>query len=199
MASVTGVTAERAQEIWDSSIVSGAIDQLTGRLVFKNRRGDTVDGGSIINPSLQKAYPIGSIFFTVDAANPKDSIGFGIWERWAVGRMPIGIDESNVRYNSVGDIGGSESITLTAGQSGLRDHNHGGATYGSTVNMTYGTSNAVGTNGGYYAKGGGGAEVAGQANTNHAHGIPNSGWQNASEAHENMPPFIACFIWKRTA
>lgn len=208
MASVTGITADRAEEIWNASVVSGSINQSTGRLELKTRGGATLDGGSIVNPSMQKAYPVGSIYFNATAANPATLIGFGTWERWAVGRMPIGVDPSNPRYDTADDAGGAERVTLAWHESGLRDHAHNvqGNTGGSTVNADM-NATVAGSNGGGASTvaRGSDAGVATRliANSNHGHffnvNSGGSGNADAINSHENMPPFLACYIWKRTA
>lgn len=208
MASVTGITAERAEEIWNASVVSGAINQSTGRLELTTRGGTILDGGSIVNPSMQKAYPVGSIYFNVNPANPATLIGFGTWTRWAVGRMPIGVDPGNARYDVAEDAGGSERVTLAWHESGLRDHGHNvqGSTAGSQVNAEV-ASTAAGSNPGgnaTLARGAtqdGGTRTITSSNHGHAFNVNSGGSGNADaiNSHENMPPFLACYIWKRTA
>jgi hypothetical protein len=207
MASVTGITAERAEEIWNASVVSGVINQSTGRLELMTRGGTILDGGSIVNPSMQKAYPVGSIYMNVNPANPATLIGFGTWVRWAVGRMPIGVDPANPRYDASEEAGGAERVTLAWHESGLRDHAHNvqGNTGGSQVNADMTTddaaSNPVGNATIDRAQTGGGTRTI--TGSNHAHffnvNSGGSGNYDAINSHENMPPFVACYIWKRTA
>lgn len=208
MATLTGITAKRAQEIWDSSVVSGSINQGTGRLELMTRGGTVLDGGSIINPSLTKAYPVGSIYMNVTSTNPAALIGFGTWERWAVGRMPIGIDTSNPRYSSSESFGGAERVTLTSEESGLRDHAHGinlnTDTRSITAMFRVNDSSGPPSGGGEIDSANGGpANTAVIDYSGHFHNVSGGtagvGNYNANQSHENMPPFLACYIWKRTA
>lgn len=65
MATVTGLTAERMQEIIDQQIASGAID-LSGKLIFTRNDGSTFDAGSAKGPKGDPAvydipgFPSGS-------------------------------------------------------------------------------------------------------------------------------------------
>lgn len=129
----------------------------------------------------------------------------------------------------VGTVGGAETVVLTAGQSGLRDHAHGAWTAGASTDHSHYVGlgggehahqvklldgdAASGTDGtgvdssnsqGWNTHGVSGETVAGQgghghggqsngqsADHSHAVGMNGSGWVNATEAHENRPPFYA--------
>lgn len=48
MATVTGITAARAQQIEDASIVQGAINPVTGHLLLTKAGGAVIDGGQVV-------------------------------------------------------------------------------------------------------------------------------------------------------
>ena len=43
-------------------------------------------------------YPVGSIYMSVSPENPSSIFG-GTWEAWGAGRVPVGVDTSNEKFN----------------------------------------------------------------------------------------------------
>lgn len=129
---------------------------------------------------LDIIYPVGSIYMSVNSTNPKNLFG-GTWVAWGTGRVPVGIDTSQTEFASVEKTGGEKTHELTINQIPSHQHNIQGAnSSGSSVNWTdravsY-SSDAVGYNAG--------------VRTN---------YQGGSEAHNNLQPYITCYMWKRTA
>jgi microcystin-dependent protein len=107
-------------------------------------------------------------------------------------------------YQTLGQGSGTNSVTLTGAQSGLRDHSHTASTSVSVSNAgahihQIGSSADSGS-GALYRNGDNGSVTSNQNATesggDHTHSatasttINNSGFQDASEAHENRPEFI---------
>lgn len=95
------------------------------------------------------------------------------------GRMPIGVgtgDASDATAHALGDEGGTETHTLTAAQSGLPAHNH-------DVNARVSAEAGGSDNNRLSAANTGGSAF-------NFTGIESTGGTDASEAHNNMPPFI---------
>lgn len=124
----------------------------------------------------QLVYPVGAIYMSTVATNPSTLFGFGTWEQikdtflLAAGNTYTG-----------GSTGGEAAVTLTTKQ--IPSHNH-----------------AI-----FYPNAGAGNDYA-------PIGYPNVGskstfWAVGSytgdvgdgEAHNNMPPYLAVYVWKRTA
>jgi len=129
---------------------------------------------------LNFAYPVGSIKITTTAENPGNTIG-GIWERWGNGRFPLAVDENNADFATAEVTGGEKEHTLTVAE--LPSHTHDvtipvSATDTST--FQFGTSTA------------GGIKQDGEQ------AITSAG-TGSDTAHNNMPPYITCYFWKRTA
>ena len=142
---------------------------------------------SALQTQINNIYPVGSIYMNAtNATNPNTLLGFGTWVRFGEGRMVISQHSSNSRWNSAEETGGSESITLTTAQ--LPTHSHGiGAHRYPRVE--------------YY----GGAEVsitAFDVGTPSPEGPSSTYTSNnagSGQSHDNMPPFITVYMWKRTA
>ena len=130
-------------------------------------------------------YPVGSIFMSVNNVNPSTYLTGTTWEAWGAGRVPVGVDTTQAEFDTVEETGGEKTVTLTAAQSGVPAHTHNtapmwAASSGSgshNVVTGYPTTNKAGS-----------YTVSVEANTA----------QNASQAHNNLQPYITCYMWKRT-
>ena len=123
---------------------------------------------------LSKVYPVGSIYMSLSSTDPKTLFG-GTWERLK-DRFLLAAGDSY----SAGAIGGEATHTLTKDE--MPSHNHYAAVSGGTdsygQNRTAISSFAIKTQGysdssTIFATGGG-------------------------DAHNNMPPYLAVYMWKRT-
>lgn len=242
MASVTGVTAERANEIEDASVVSAT---LAGNdLVLLTKGGTEINVGRIIPPAVN-AWPIGSIFMNTLSTNPATLLGGGTWVRWGKGRVPVSLDEGQAEFDEAEEVGGFKTHTLQANEMPGHNHtypghnhstaqhyhnmyhDHGAATTSTAGNhehTSYGNTTA-GQDVGTYARGAitgrvkDGSLIDGAGDHNHTFDVPafdgNTGWgggQNTGDsaggttstvgggaAHNNLQPYITCYMWKRTA
>jgi len=128
-------------------------------------------------------YPVGAIYMSVASVSPATLFG-GTWVPWGTGRVPVGIDTSDAAFDTVEKTGGAKTHTLSTAE--MPTHNHGGKIAG-TSNGDY-----MGLVGG----GQGGWGIASSTNNNiYRAGISNDG---SGSAHNNLQPYIACYMWKRT-
>mgnify|MGYP000000512002 FL=1 len=176
-------------------------DRTTSTFSVKN--GET---GSIEN-LLDRTYPIGSIYMSVNSTEPSTLFG-GTWERLK-GRFLIGAG-TNTEANSNGEYGdlGRGDPNFAGGETGgqyyhqltideMPEHHHDTNDYTLVVNK-----NAVQIKSNMGAK-----PVIDEEYTNI---IPNikatknedgnaTGDAGRGKKHSNMPPYLAVFMWKRTA
>lgn len=152
-------------------------------------------------------YPIGSIYTSVNSTNPKYLFG-GTWEQLK-DRFLLGAGNTY----SAGSTGGAATVKLTAAQSGVPAHVHGasysganfyirhGATEG-TASVAAGVNTSVET--GVGDTWGNGFEKAtyshkiDRLNIGGTVSVSQNTAVNASAAHENMPPYLTVYMWKRT-
>lgn len=125
-------------------------------------------------------YPVGHIYISYVSTNPATLLGIGTWTAFAAGRVLVGLDGTNVAFDTVGETGGAETVTLTAAQSGVPEHTHTlpyvtDAPSGSSVSLRGDADNG---------------NVPITTNANSA--------SNAAEAHTNLQPYITVYMWRRT-
>lgn len=121
---------------------------------------------------LDNIYPIGSIFISTNTTNPSTYFG-GNWER-IKGRFLLAADDSTYK---IGSTGGEATHKLTINE--MPSHTH--RVYG-YYNMT--------PQGGNYVAGGVVSTVP-----QHYGNYPEK--TGGDKPHNNMPPYLVVYIWKR--
>lgn len=226
MATVTGVSLQKVQQIEANTIISARVEN--GVLYFK--KGDNVTEfsvGTIVQPAIA-AWPVGSIFMNTTSTNPKTLLGLPTsspvtFVRWGLGRVPVSLDPNNLRFDTSEEVGGAETVALDVSQ--MPQHNHGGYTgdqdrdhthtgyaypSGNHNHQSYyrvGTRTVTGGGNANVADSGGGYTTTSDSG-NHDHSVVTNGAsgghlhvigpQGGNAAHENMPPYITVYMWKRT-
>lgn len=174
-----------------------------------------VDEHSSGGLTLDKVYPIGSVYISANGANPNAIIG-GTWEEFATGRTLIGYDPADDDLTETGMTGGEKTHVLTVDE--LPEHNHDVTVdnkelTGSVWNFagqgaTFGPGNSTS---GVFSKGGDGTCFY-PSSTGKATGVNDGFTMDATHkhtasasntgsgtAHNNMMPYITVRMWKRTA
>ena len=129
-------------------------------------------------------YPIGSIYLSVNSVNPTTLFG-GTWENWGAGKVPVGVDLTDTDFATVEKTGGEKTHTLTIDE--IPSHKHILHTY-----RHYGESDISGSYDG--------SEKIGRTASNSDGSsdlitpISNNG---GDEPHNNLQPYITCYMWKR--
>ncbi len=157
---------------------------------------------------LNKTYPIGSIYMSVNSTSPATLFG-GTWVRWGNGRIPVGVDTSQTEFNTVGKTGGEKTHTLTEAEMPQHSHTIAAKTVETALNgahsHTLKYSKTANTNGSGARINGDGTLEAYAMNSSGAHThnvtIPahTTDAKGSGTAHNNLPPYITCYMWKRTA
>lgn len=146
---------------------------------FRNGIELKTPGG--IKSFLDAIYPVGSIYMSVKSTNPGTLFG-GTWVAIAQGRCLVGVGTNKDANNesktfTVRQTGGEYNHTLVLNE--IPKHNHSGRTangWGSLdwgYNFTY-TNTAAWNGDGTESVGGG-------------------------QKHNNIPPYLAVYMWERTA
>ena len=201
--------ADRAQGIADS--LEG-LAGITGIATTEEAIAGVVDNKSMTPLKVKSAieaqvpiqtiinliYPVGSIYSSTNSTSPADLFG-GTWDAMPAGRVLLaqGTSEWGGEYKA-GSTGGTEAETLTIKQIPL--HNHDATTNSTgahTHNITVGYDVSDGTGWGKYMPGSNKTLTTNSTGTHsHTVKISNSG---GGKSHNNMQPYIAVYIWMRTA
>ena len=172
------------------NIIEAINDNLTNSLTGVSKankiKDDTNKSGqnsntykSIKNILLDSVYPVGSIYISVNKESPKSFLG-GEWTLFGQGRTIVGIDSTNPRFKTPEHKDGSETVKLTRDQ--IPRHNH-------YIKMSVPTGVIQDTNA--FTNIGIKSE-SGPINYGSTSDV------GSDLAHENMPPYIVVYMWKRT-
>jgi hypothetical protein len=152
------------------------------------------------HPAAQ-AFPVGSVFLAVVATNPATLLGYGTWVAFGAGRALVGVNGADADFDAAEKTGGAKDVTLTAAQSGVPAHTHPVTDPGHTHVQGVNTATTGGLSG--YAPD---TSTNTRANSGYATSsattgvtVGNSTAADAAAAHNNMPPFVVVYLWKRTA
>ena len=135
----------------------------------------TQGGGKLVD----YIYPIGSIYMSVNSTNPSQLFGRYVDTMADKEEFLYGVDTSNVNFETPEKTGGEETHSLHISE--MPKHNHGMLNYnetGYTVNYSSG-SVLFGSDIGY-------------------EGNINTSYNGSGVPHNNLQPYITCYMWKRT-
>jgi uncharacterized membrane protein YgcG len=149
--------------------------------------------------SMSDAYPVGSIYMNAsNSTNPATLLGFGTWAAFGAGRMPVGIDSGDTDFDTAEETGGAKTHALTEAE--MPKHYH--SLRGPNGPFTSGQQSGSTTSGGLFSGGtpDDGTSAYGTESTGGgaSSGSASQGTGNGN-AHNNMPPYIVVYMWKRTA
>lgn len=124
-------------------------------------------------------YPVGSIYMSATAATADDveAMFGGTWESWGMGRTIVGVDPEDEDFAEAELTGGEKTHTLTVNE--IPSHYHGGI---KTVSSETSGNQQQGVNAGRY--------YGNELNTSSTGG---------GQAHNNLQPYITCYMFKRIA
>ena len=215
------VNANGGVMIWDTSVNSKTgwtVDKIktknleNGRVEQADRadkadKADTIlsngEYKSFVDACLLKIYPVGSIYMSANNVSPQTFLG-GTWVSWGAGRVPVGVDSSDSDFDTVEKTGGAKSVVLT--KKNLPQHDH--STMSAELSSSYITTGLTGSisapvnfstsvQSRKYL-------VTGASHDSDDPDIINAyqcrtGTAGISQAHNNLQPYITCYMWKRTA
>ena len=180
--------------------MTGALTTKGIKLTSGTDYGDTLPSNPAINQLffqtagtnfvLDNVYPIGSIYMNVNSTNPGTLFG-GTWEQ-IQGKFLLGMSSSY----PAGSQGGEASHTLTTEEMPAHAHNPANEAgyYGFITNsqkaFTVGDMGVQSGSGRYYPYAPADFDISRNTLT---------GTTGGGKSHNNMPPYLSIYIWKRTA
>ena len=194
----TAGTTNGSEPQWPSTAEQTIQD---GTVIFEMRK-QVYSSADFFNVDM--VYPVGSIYMSTASTNPGTLFPGTTWEAYAQGRVLIGAgtgtdSRSERKTFAAGSTGGEYNHQLTVGE--LASHNHSAAlnSAGQHTHSFAVTSNVF--EGGPYAH----MVPEGTATTrntnssgshNHTVTVNNNG---NGQAHNNLQPYLTCYIFCRTA
>ena len=163
-----------------------------------NKMQDNIE--TAIDNIVDIIYPIGSIYISVNSANPSTLFG-GTWEAFSTGRTLVGVDTADTDFNTVQKTGGEKTHVLTTNEMPSHTHtqnphSHDDIQDNDNNRITY----ATGSTANY--------RVLNQTQQGNASGSWKMKTSNATatnqntgggQAHNNLQPYITVYMWRRTA
>lgn len=139
---------------------------------------------------LDTFYPVGSIYMSVNSTNPSSTFG-GTWVRWGSGKVPVGVDTDDSSFNTVEKTGGEKTHKLSSYE--LPAHKHKTTDQSGESDPYVSRITSLGT-------AGSGQEVAVLSAYDYSYlHVLSTGSTGSGSAHNNLQPYITCYMWKRTA
>ena len=126
---------------------------------------------------LNTIYPVGSIYISVSSANPGNTFG-GTWVAFGAGKTLVGFDSNDADFSTVEATGGEKAHTLDITE--MPSHNH------NKLKLRWST--AAGANAVYGSNGAGSGSDR-----------DTESYQGGDQPHNNMPPYIIVYFWKRVS
>lgn len=139
--------------------------------------GGTDLDAATLNYAFKLMHPVGSIYMTTIETNPSEIFGFGTWELWGAGRVPVGVDTTQSEFNTIEKTGGEKTHTLTINEMPSHNHNIRAGEEGTEVHNEFGPINT--------------------SNKNKYQIL--SLYSGGNQPHNNLQPYITCYMFKRTA
>lgn len=138
---------------------------------------DKLDKASL----LDLTYPVGSIYMSINNTNPSNLFG-GTWVEFAKGKTLVGVDATQTEFNAVEKTGGEKTHKLTIEEMPIhtpkwKGYSAGNLYVGSGTSVTY----ALFGNDTWDGSKTGGIQPVG-----------------GDQPHNNLQPYITCYMWKRT-
>lgn len=169
---------------------------------------NNLDKTSILN----LVYPVGSIYMSANNVSPQTFLG-GTWVSWGEGRVPVGVSSSDTDFNTAEKTGGEKTHRLSVDEMPWHDHSGTNSTVETETIHTRPTGGALQYLGirTYTVKydvneqtqeyivspaGGQTLDVENGTVINSQYGVRPNG---LGVAHNNLQPYITCYMWKRTA
>lgn len=156
-------------EIKDIRTISASVEEISNNIKYIDKK---------ISDLLNMFYPVGSVYETMDSSFDPNKKWGGTWER-IKGRVLVGVDENDSDFNTAEKTGGEKTHTLVVSE--LPQHTH--ANYAKRTNITINNS--------------GNTHVTCHRSNSGATVGNNIGSTGEGVAHNNLQPYVTCFIWKR--
>lgn len=133
------------------------------------------------NPAYPRPYyRIGDFLESSNPNNPGDDGYIGTWELYGIGRVTVCIDTNDNNFNTIGKMSGEKEVVLTTDM--IPSHTHGipqAHPYNGSTEAHY--------------------TLVRQSFDKSTEYNVDSAAAGGGQAHNNMPPYIVSYRWRRIA
>ena len=176
-----GAKGDGADITIDSAMSSTSTNPVQNAVITAALNGKANTVHSHVAKDISNLYPVGSIYMSTSSTSPASIYG-GTWEQIKDAFLLAAGDTY-----TAGSTGGEATHTLTVDE--IPDHKHNGSMLGAgSIN---GTGGAVG-------RGDWGSTITFTYNSQYPT-LNFNGGNMGGGAHNNMPPYLSVYVWKRTA
>lgn len=180
-----------ADQLASNSVVSDSI--VNGTIAFADLASAAIES---IRTTL---YPVGSIFTTTahsTASAVNTALGFGTWEAFGAGKVMVGHDPNDSDFDAASpSTGGAKTHALTFDEMPAHSHQwyKQGSGSGQRIDATTGNPkfNSFDSDGN--------EEAFGDPLSEDLYTDTATDRSSDGTAHNNLQPYIAVYMWKRTA
>lgn len=139
-----------------------------------------------IQTIFKAIYPIGSIYMSVVSTNPSSLFG-GTWVAWGAGRVPVGRDSGDPDFDTSEETGGSKTHNHTLSNLGIAK--------AAVSTAGFLAADAVPNMGNWNSN----RQINGTFSENTSAYSSGFGLKGVTDTVTELPPYIVCYMWKRTA
>lgn len=98
-------------------------------IISSEQLNDLISYKDYVSSQIEKAWPVGSVYISINNTDPNSTLGFGTWEAVSQGRMLVGAGAgTDVNGDSVtflgGGSGGEYSTKIAAANTPQKGHAH---------------------------------------------------------------------------
>lgn len=144
---------------------------------------------------IKEKIQFGHIRMETTNVNPAEYLGFGTWVFWGAGRVPVGIDTSDSDFKTAEKTGGEKTHKLTTSElpkiegeidasSGIISNSYTNLLFGSGIFSSAGKTRNLKIS-------------TTTVNSSDKFDIGVKMSIGGDTAHNNLQPYITCYMWKR--
>ena len=198
----TAGTTNGSEPQWPSTAEQTIQD---GTVIFEMRK-QVYSSADFFNVDM--VYPVGSIYMSTASTNPGALFPGTTWEAYAQGRVLIGAgtgtdSRSEKKTFAAGSTGGEYNHQLTVGEMPTHSHSGSAASAGGHTHTTpLGYNVCSGSGYGKYMPTNESVKrtdnVKSSSSGGHTHTLTLND-AGSGQQHNNMQPYLVCYVWQRTA
>lgn len=163
--------------------------------ITSNEVNQLIEGSitTLIENKIREAdirrHPVGCLEFNITGDNPALYLGFGIWEQWGTGRVPVGINAEDTDFDEAEKTGGLKSKGLRA-LMGSIDNSIDSLGFYATSKVP----NIINYKYTYATYGNNVQRDVSYERINHNTLVTDT---DGNDNISNLQPYITCYMWKR--